>query len=371
MTSNSLKIIPLGGLGAIGKNMMALEFGPDIVIIDAGILFPEENMPGVDFAIPDITYLIDNKEKVKALLITHGHEDHIGALPFVLRELDVPVYASRLTHGLISVKLKEHGLLKSARLNVVEPHESFKIGPFRVEFFRVCHSIPDAMGICLTTPSGKLIHTGDFKIDHTPADGRSSDLSYLSQLTDGGVLALCSDSTYAEVTGYTESEEVVGRALDIAISDAKERVIVATFASLISRIQQVIDAAVRHGRHVTVVGNVKMDLPRSFFYKKELSLSLARSYGPGRYDNNYEFNYKGRKYLFVAGNYRFEEAKAVCNYFNLHLVIINDLDENMFINHITPFYPIWLGGEIKTLNKWKWINGTTLAFSKNCKFSNE
>jgi len=258
-----VKLIPLGGLGEIGQNMMVVEYDREIVVIDAGILFVGSDTPGIDFAIPDISYLIKNRDRLRAILITHGHEDHIGALPFVLRELDVPVYASRLTHGLISVKLKEHGLLKSARLNVVEPHESFKIGPFRVEFFRVCHSIPDAMGICLTTPSGKLIHTGDFKIDHTPADGRSSDLSYLSQLTDGGVLALCSDSTYAEVRGYTESEEVVGRALDIAISDAKERVIVATFASLISRIQQVIDAAVRHGRHVTVVGrsmnnNVKM-----------------------------------------------------------------------------------------------------------------
>jgi len=263
MTSNSLKIIPLGGLGAIGKNMMALEFGPDIVIIDAGILFPEENMPGVDFAIPDITYLIDNKEKVKALLITHGHEDHIGAIPYILPELNIPIYASRLTHGLITVKLREHGKLSDARLNVIEPNSPFKIGQFEVEFFRVCHSIPDAMGIAVTTPLGIVVHTGDFKIDHTPVDGKTTDFSTLSRLSSQGVLLLCSDSTYAEVEGYTPSEQIVGEALDRAIGDAGGRVIVATFASLISRMQQVINAATKHNRKITIVGrsmvnNLKM-----------------------------------------------------------------------------------------------------------------
>ena len=250
-------------MGEIGQNMMAVEYDGDILVIDAGVLFPRESMPGIDFAIPDITYLRENKEKVRAILITHGHEDHIGALPYVLAELDVPVYASRLTHGLITVKLREHKLLNDARLNVVEPHAPFNIGRYKVEFFRVCHSIPDAMGIAIKTPLGMIIHTGDFKIDHTPADGKSTDFSYLAQLAGEGVLLLCSDSTYAEVEGYTLSEQVVGEALDRAIGDAKGRVMVATFASLISRAQQVIDAAVRHGRKVTVVGrsmanNVKM-----------------------------------------------------------------------------------------------------------------
>ena len=263
MTDTPLRVVPLGGLGEIGQNMMALEYGDDIVVIDAGVLFLDGDMPGVDFAIPDISYLVANSERVRAILITHGHEDHIGALPYVLSELDVPVYSSRLTHGLMTVKLREFGNLRDARLNVVEPHAPFKIGAFRVEFFRVCHSIPDAMGIAITTPLGMVIHTGDFKIDHTPADGMPTDFSTLAELTAEGVLLMFSDSTYSELEGYTESEQVVGEALDRVIGEAEGRVMVATFASLISRIQQVINAAVKHGRKVAVVGrsmvnNVKM-----------------------------------------------------------------------------------------------------------------
>ncbi|MCX8214036.1 MAG: ribonuclease J [SAR202 cluster bacterium] len=263
MTETALRVIPLGGLGEIGKNMMALEYGNDIVVIDSGVLFPSEEMPGIDFAIPDISYLKKNSSRVRAILITHGHEDHIGALPYVLSELNVPVYASRLTHGLISVKLREFGLLKDARLNVVEPHNPFKLGGFKAEFFRVCHSIPDAMGIALHTPLGTVIHTGDFKIDHTPADGKPTDFAALSQLTGDGVLLLLSDSTYAESDGYTQSEQVVGQALEREIIGAEGRVLVATFASLISRMQQVIDAAVKCDRKVAVIGrsminNVKM-----------------------------------------------------------------------------------------------------------------
>jgi len=263
MPQTSLRVIPLGGLGEIGKNMMALEYGDDIVVIDSGVLFPSEEMHGIDFAIPDISYLKKNSDRVRAILITHGHEDHIGALPYVLSELNVPVYASRLTHGLISVKLREFGLLKDARLNVVEPHKPFKLGAFKAEFFRVCHSIPDAMGIALHTPLGTVVHTGDFKIDHTPADGKSTDFAALSELARDGVLLLLSDSTYAESEGYTASEEVVGQALEREIIAAEGRVLVATFASLISRMQQVIDAAVKCDRKVAVIGrsmlnNVKM-----------------------------------------------------------------------------------------------------------------
>ena len=254
MKTSPVRVIPLGGLGEIGRNMLALEYDDDILVIDAGVLFPGEDMPGVDFVIPDISYLIENKSKVRAILITHGHEDHIGALPWVLQKLSVPVYAPRLAHGLITVKLREHGGLKEARLNVVEPQMPFKIGAFRIQFFRVCHSIPDAMGIAIETPIGMVVHTGDFKIDHAPVDGKRMDFAYLAQIAKDGILLLCSDSTYAEMEGYTVSEKVVGQALDHAIGAAEGRVMVATFASLISRMQQVINAAVKHNRKVTVVG---------------------------------------------------------------------------------------------------------------------
>lgn len=254
MSEPMLRVIPLGGLGEIGKNMLALELDNDILVIDAGIMFPEEGMPGIDFIIPDVTYLVQNRDRVRAILITHGHEDHIGALPYILAELDAPIYASRLTHGLISVKLREHGHLKTARLNVIEPNISFKVGKFSVEFFRVCHSIPDAMGIAIGTPLGFVVHTGDFKIDHSPVDGNQTDFSSLARFADQGVFLLLSDSTYAEVDGYTPSEQLVGKALDRVVGDASGRVMIATFASLISRIQQSIDAAVGHDRKVTIVG---------------------------------------------------------------------------------------------------------------------
>ncbi len=253
---DALRAIPLGGLGEIGRNMMVLEYGGDGVVIDAGVMFPEEDMPGVDFAIPDFSYLRENRGKLRAVLITHGHEDHIGALPYLLGELDVPVYSSRLTNGLIEVKLRERGLLNDARLNVVEPGERIALGDaLSARLFRVCHSIPDAMGVALDTPLGAVVHTGDFKIDHTPVDGEPTDFSALSRIVgEDGAFLLFSDSTYAEIEGYTLSERAVGEALDAVIRDAEGRVLVATFASLISRIQQIVDAAAKYGRKVTAVG---------------------------------------------------------------------------------------------------------------------
>ena len=285
---NSLRVVPLGGHGEIGKNMLALEYGDDIVVIDAGVLFPDESTPGVDFAIPDITYLLENQSRVRAILITHGHEDHIGALPWVLEDLDVPVYAPRLAHGLISVKLRERGMLADAKLNVVEPYEPFHVGDLGVEFFRVCHSIPDAMGIAITTPIGVVVHTGDFKIDHTPADGKVMDFAALARMASKGVLLLCSDSTYAEVEGYTPSEQVVGEALDRVIGDADGRVMIATFASLISRVQQIVTAAAKHGRKVAVIGrsminNVRMARQMGYLEVPDgvlVSLKQARKVPP-------------------------------------------------------------------------------------------
>jgi ribonuclease J len=256
---DTLRVIPLGGLGEIGKNMMVYETTDDIVVIDAGLQFPEEEMLGVDLVIPDITYLIENQEKVRGILITHGHEDHIGALPYVLRALNVPVYCTRLTAGLINVKLKEHKLQRDTTVEVVTPGTRYELGKIGAEFFRVAHSIPDAAGIILHTIAGKLVHTGDFKLDHTPVMGQHTDLNRLAEVGNEGVALLCSDSTYAEVPGYTPSEQAVGESLDFVMSQAEGRVIVATFASLISRVQQVVDAATRHGRKVYVTGRSMID----------------------------------------------------------------------------------------------------------------
>ncbi|MDE2787850.1 MAG: ribonuclease J [Chloroflexota bacterium] len=250
-----LRILPLGGLGEIGKNMMVLECGEDIVIVDCGVQFPTEDMPGVDLIIPDVSYLVAQSHRVRGILITHGHEDHIGALPHVLPDLDVPVYAPRLAHGLITVKLNERRSTRDAVVHAVEPEQPVEFGDnFRATWFRVCHSIPDAMGICIETPWGSVIHTGDFKIDHTPVDGHTIDLPALAERGRNGVLLLFSDSTYAELPGYTPSEQIMSEALNRAVGDAPGRVIIATFASLISRIQQVITAAENHGRHVAFVG---------------------------------------------------------------------------------------------------------------------
>ena len=259
MASTPLKLIPLGGLGEIGKNMMALEWGDDIIVVDCGIFFPGEDAPGVDIAIPNISYLLKHRSKVRAILITHGHEDHTGALPFVLPQLNVPVYAPRLALGLIRVKLRDYRLLDGADLRLIEEGKRFRVGPFEIEGFRVSHSIPDAFGLAIRTPAGLVVHTGDFKIDYTPVDGTTTDLRALGRFGEEGVLALLSDSTYAEMEGFTPSEQVVGDSLMQAIGEAPARVLVATFASLISRIQLVLDAAAAHGRKVAVAGRRMVD----------------------------------------------------------------------------------------------------------------
>jgi len=262
MTKPRLKVIPLGGLSEIGKNMTVMEYGNDIIIIDAGLMFPGEDMLGIDLVIPDISYLLERREKIRGIVITHGHEDHIGALPYLLPQLNVPVYSTKLTHGLISVKLKERKALTGASLKVVPPGGDVTLGKFRVEFFPVCHSIPDSSGLIIYTPVGTVVHTGDFKLDYTPVDGKPTDLSRLAQLGAQGVLLLLSDSTYAELPGYTPSERVVGETLDHVMADAPGRVIVTTFASLVSRIQQVIDAAAKHQRRVFIIGRSMTDIVR-------------------------------------------------------------------------------------------------------------
>jgi ribonuclease J len=250
-----LRIIPLGGNGEVGKNMMAIEYGPDILIIDAGIMFPENDMLGIDFIIPDWQYIRDKAQQVRGIIITHGHEDHTGALPYLLREVNAPVYATRLTRGLIELKLKSGKLLDQTVIHTVRAGDNLSIGPFRVEFFRVCHSIPDAVGLGITTPAGLIVHTGDFKFDHTPVDGKPTDFAKLAELGGRGVLVLLSDSTNAERPGTTPSERVVEAAFDQVFRDAKGRIIVATFASLISRIQQVANVAARYNRKLVITGH--------------------------------------------------------------------------------------------------------------------
>ena len=279
-----LRVIPLGGLGEIGKNMMVLEYGDDMIAVDAGVMFPKEGMLGVDLVIPNLGYIRERREKLRGIVVTHGHEDHIGALPYVLGQVNVPVYASRLTRGLITVRLREARMLRDCEVNEVGVGDVVRLGQFDVEFFRVCHSIPDAMGLVIDTPVGTVVHTGDFKFDHTPVDGRRSDYGKLAEIGSSGVLLLLADSTYAEMPGYTPSEQVVSRTLDRVIREAPERVIVATFASLISRVQQVLDAAVKHGRRVAVVGrsmvgNVQMALELGYLKAPEGTLAKAKEIG--------------------------------------------------------------------------------------------
>jgi ribonuclease J len=259
MTKGKLRVIPLGGLGEIGRNMMLLEYGDTIIAIDAGLMFPEEEMLGIDLVIPDLTYVLDRPGALKAIFLTHGHEDHIGALPYVLHQVNVPLYCTRLTAGLIEVRLKEAKLLKGTEINVIKPGERTRFGPFEVEAFQVAHSVPDSVGYAIRTPAGLVIHTGDFKLDHTPVMNQSTDLPRLAQFGSEGVLLLCADSTYAEIPGYTPSEQVVGEALRQIMSTAAGRVIVTTFASLIARIQQAIDAAEATGRRVFITGRSMQD----------------------------------------------------------------------------------------------------------------
>lgn len=281
MAESLLRVIPLGGLGEIGKNMMLFEYGDECIAIDCGLMFPTEDMLGVDLVIPDVSYIIENRKKLRAIFITHGHEDHTGALPYILRQINVPVYATPLAHGLITVKLKEARLLQSTDLREIRTGDSVEEGPFRVEPFQVAHSIPDSVGYAIHTPMGICIHTGDFKLDHTPVMGQSTDLSALAQYGDEGVTLLCADSTYAEIPGYTPSEQIVGDSIFRFMAKAEGRVIVTTFASLISRVQQVFDAAEACGRRVfitgrTMIDNTNMALERGYLRAPEGMLVSVR-----------------------------------------------------------------------------------------------
>ena len=259
MQNKKLRIIPLGGLGEVGKNMMAYEFNDQILVVDAGLMFPDNDMLGVDYIIPDFEYLYDKKHKVVGIIITHGHEDHIGAIQHVLNQLPVPIYGTPLTLGLVEVKLARNGMAAKADLRQVQAGENIQIGPFKVEFFHVSHSIPDAVGLAINSPAGLIVHTGDYKFDHTPVDNWPTDYAKLAELSRRGVDLLLSDSTNAERPGWTPSERVIDPALDDVFENAPGRIIIATFASLISRMQQVADAAVRNQRKLAFVGTSMVD----------------------------------------------------------------------------------------------------------------
>ncbi len=274
MNKEKLKIIPLGGVGEIGLNMTVFEYGEDIIVVDAGLMFPEEDMHGVDYVIADTTYLQERKENIRAILLTHGHEDHIGALPYLLRDIQVPIYGTALTIGLVTSKLREHDLPEEPELLVIKPRDRVTFGCFTVEFIRVTHSIVDGVGLGIETPLGRVVHTGDFKLDPTPVDGELMDFHKFTEYGEKGTLVLLSDSTNAEKGGFTFSEKEVRRGFDDIFASAKGRIIVATFASNIHRVQQVVDAAVMVGRKVALSG-------RSMVNNAQIALDLGYLKIPG------------------------------------------------------------------------------------------
>lgn len=259
MQNKAIKIIPLGGLGEVGKNMMAYEYAGEILVVDTGLMFPENDMLGIDYIIPDIQYLREHRNHVVGIVITHGHEDHTGAIHHVLDEINAPIFATPLTRGLLEVKLARHGMLQKADLRTVQAGDSVRVGPFTVEFFHVCHSIPDGVGVGIDTPAGLIVHSGDYKLDHTPVDNWPTDYAKLAEFSQRGVLALLSDSTNAERPGWTPSERVVDAAFDKVFREAPGRIIIASFASLISRMQQVASCAQRYGRKLAFVGTSMQD----------------------------------------------------------------------------------------------------------------
>ena len=257
---SKLKVIPLGGLEEIGKNITVFEYEDEIILVDCGLEFPEENMLGVDMVIPDVTYLEKNAEKVRGLVVTHGHEDHIGSIPYVLKKVNMPIYATKLTIGLIENKLEEHKLLNTTKLVTVNQGETIKFGKIQVEFIRSCHSIPDSVMLAIKTPAGTVLHTGDFKIDHSPIDGQVMDFGRIAELGNEGILALMSDSTNSERKGYTMSESTVGDVFEKLFQGCSKRIVVATFASNVHRVQQILSSAVKHGRKVAVCGRSMMNM---------------------------------------------------------------------------------------------------------------
>ena len=301
-----VKVIPLGGLGEIGKNITAFEYEDEIVVVDCGIAFPDDDMYGVDMIIPDISYLLKNQDKIKGIFITHGHEDHIGAIPYILKQINVPLYATKLTLGIIENKLKEHNLLSSCTLNPVNASDFVNLKHFKMEFIRVTHSIADSCSIAIHTPVGIILHTGDFKIDHTPIDSLTMDLKRIAELGNEGILLLMADSTNVERKGHTLSEKSIGETLIRILSDAKGRVIVATFASNIHRMQQIINASLRYNRKVAFSG-------RSMLNISQVSRELGYLHIPDEYiiDVDEIDNYKDENITIITTGSQGEPMAAL------------------------------------------------------------
>ncbi len=328
MNKSKLRIIPLGGLGEIGKNMMVLDHGGRLLVIDAGLAFPRDELLGIDLVIPDFSFLRERADSVEAVLLTHGHEDHVGAVPFLLREINVPVYGTRLTLGLVGNKLEEHGLSGSADLREISPDRPEQIGPFRCEFISVTHSIPDGVAVAVTTPAGTVVHSGDFKLDPNPIDRRRTNLSKFGELGAQGVLLLMSDSTNAEIEGVTDPERSVGKTLDEIFALAPGRIIVASFASHIHRIQQIVNAARHHRRKLAVVGrsmirNVQMARELGYLdAPRDMMISL------GEIDD-----YKSRKVVILSSGSQGEPLSALTRMaYNDHKKVKLKQDDTVIIS---------------------------------------
>ena len=328
---DKLKVIPLGGLGEIGKNIIAIEYKDEIIIIDGGLSFPDEDMYGVDLLIPDISYLIENKEKVKCMFVTHGHEDHIGAIPYILKQINIPIYASRLTIGLIENKLREHNILDICTLNSVEDNQLVQLKYFKIEFVSVTHSIADACAICIYSPIGIIFHTGDFKVDYTPIDGRRMDLESISKIGRKGVLLLLADSTNVERRGHSLSEKTIGQTLDKIFNGKKGRIIVATFASNIHRMQQIINASVSNNRKVVFSG-------RSMENVSDVAIQLGYLNIPDGYKINIDEleNYKNDEITIITTGSQGEAMAGLARIaFDTHKKI-KIKDNDLFIISASP-----------------------------------
>jgi ribonuclease J len=328
---DSLKIIPLGGIEEIGKNITVFEYGNDIILVDCGVAFPEDDMLGIDLVIPDFTYLIKNQDRIKGLVVTHGHEDHIGSIAYLLKEINIPIYATKLTIGLISNKLEEHKLLKNAKLHIVKQGQTIVLGKFRVEFIRSCHSIPDSVALAIHTPVGTVVHTGDFKIDYTPIDDQKIDLGRLAELGNKGVLALLSDSTNSERKGYTMSESTVGEVFDKLFMNCKKRIVIATFASNMHRVQQIVNSAVANNRKIAVCG-------RSMINMIQTSVELGYIHAPKNVFIEIDMikNYRDDQLVIITTGSQGEPMSALTRMANGEHKKVNINSNDLVIISATP-----------------------------------